>query len=113
MIICDIDGVSGSAQALTIATSSTNGAAYGAAGTVSVALSAGANTISGAVHIYNIGGTTQNQVAQGVLVQDSGADKSVTSVLCPTNTAAVVNAIRFAWTSGSFDAGTIRVYGVK
>jgi hypothetical protein len=108
---CEVDGVSfTTAVALTVATSSTNGAAYGAAGTVSVALTTAVKLFYGTVTVLNISSTVADaKIASGVLFSD-GADKSAVGA-CPTNTAAVVNAIRFA--GGTFDEGTIRVYGVK
>ena len=113
LIMCEIDGVSfSSAVALTIATSSTNGAAYGTAGACTQALSSAARGFQGIVWIYNVSSTGQSQTASGFVSEStSGTDKSITSIPCATNTAAVVNAIRFA--GGTFDAGTIRVYGVK
>lgn len=109
-IFCEVDGVSFStATSLTVATSSTNGAAYGTAGTITGALSSGAGTFIGAIWIYNVSSAAQSQMASSAMY--SGGDKSVAVVPCVTNTAAVVNAIQFA--GGTFDAGAIRVYGVK
>ena len=109
-IFCEVDGVSfTTATSLTIATSSTNGATYGTAGTITGSLSSGAGSFIGAIWVYNVSSTSQSQVASSAMY--SGGDKSVAVVPCITNTAAVVNAIQFA--GGTFDAGTIRVYGVK
>ena len=109
-IFCEVDGVSfTTATSLTIATSSTNGAAYGTAGTITGSLSSGSGSFIGAIWVYNVSSTSQSQVASSAMY--SGGDKSVAVVPCVTNTAAVVNAIQFA--GGTFDAGTIRVYGVK
>ena len=109
-IMCEVEGVSfTTTAALTIATSSTNGAAYGSAGTITGSLSSSAASFSGVIWIHNIGSTAQLQVASSAI--QSGGDKSIGSVFCSANTAAVVNAIQFA--GGTFDAGTIRVYGVK
>ena len=109
-IFCEVDGVSfTTATSLTIATSSTNGAAYGTAGTITGSLSSGSGSFIGAIRVYNVSSTSQSQVASSAMY--SGGDKSVAVVPCVTDTAAVVNAIQFA--GGTFDAGTIRVYGVK
>ena len=110
----ELEGVSfTTASALTLATSSTNGAAYGTAGAVSVAVGAAAGSYTGRVAIINIGSTVANaKIASSALWDTNGTiNRSVTAVACPTNTAAVVDAIQFA--GGTFDAGTIRIYGVK
>jgi hypothetical protein len=113
-LYCEIDGVSCSGSgALRVATSSTNGAAYGSNGDAS-GTTAG-NIIEGVVEILNISSTrTSAKVARSSLRETTGPfDRSVANVACPSNTAAVVDAIQFSWSTGNFDAGTIRVYGVR
>lgn len=111
----EIDGVSfaNNTIALNVAVSSTNGAAYGTAGAVAVSQNNG-DLLYGVVRINNVGSAVAAaKVASSALVLGSGTDKSVVAVAAPTNTAAVVDAIQFSCPGSTFDAGTIRVYGVK
>lgn len=112
-IYCEVDGVSGTSGGanLTIATSSTNGAAYGGTVTISAGLSGASATLNGAVTVYNVSSTIAAAKATQALIGESIAAAYVGTAA--TNTAAVVDAIRFGISSGSFDAGSIRVYGVK
>lgn len=111
-LYCEFDGVSfASSVTITLELSSTNGAAYGSAQTIATAPGSGADAVSGAVWIENISSTlAAGKVARAVLGHAAGAQLGL-SVTLGTNTAAVVDAIRFA--GGTFDAGSIRVYGVK
>lgn len=112
-IYCELDGVSFSASAaLTLALSSTNGAAYGTTQTISNASGSAAAAFSGIVRISNVSSTVADtKTAVSVLATAAGAATSAFNVIIATNTAAVVDAIRFA--GGTFDAGSIRIYGVK
>lgn len=112
-LYCEVDGVSGTSGGsnLTVATSSTNGAAYGSAVTISAGLSAASASFNGSVTIHNVSSTLTAAKAVHALIGESIA--AVFAGTAATNTAAVVNAIRFGISSGSFDAGSIRVYGVK
>lgn len=115
-LYCEVDGVSfsGGSTTLNVATSSTNGAAYGTAGVISGSTASASTSISGVVEVVNISATaTVAKVATSALNDNSGIGMSVASVLAPTNTAAVVDAIRFSASTGSFDAGSIRIYGVR
>jgi len=113
----EVDGVSfasGSSQ-LTLALSSTNGAAYGTAQNVAPALGTAASTYQGPIVLYGGGTTSQFTVAMSYVSTGApptaGATPTQTYIAIGTNTAAVVNAMRFA--GGTFDAGAIRIYGVK
>lgn len=111
-----VEGVSFTANglSLTLATSSTNGAAYGTARNISLASGTGnSDGFYGKIELYGINLTTQKQVATSHLYDfnASTSDVSVAATRPVTNTAAVVNAIQFA--GGTFDAGQIKVYGVK
>jgi len=110
---CEIDGVSFTSNvSLTVATSSSNGAAYGTAGTIVSAVCNSSNPLYGSILIHNISSTiAAAKIASSNILDSAGTVFSVSAVASPTNTAAVVDAIRFA--GGTFDAGTIRVYGVK
>lgn len=109
----DVEGVShnnGSNQALRIELSSTNGAAYGAFATISAAVGA-AVAIYGFIKVSNINSTTA--AAKHAF---AALTASVMAAAVSTNTADAVNAFRFSWAAGSFDAtgsGIIRVYGVS
>lgn len=112
-LYCEHDGVSsntGTTDTLRVALSSTNGAAYGTAVNYGAAV-ADSTLTHGALWINNISSTTA--AAKTLLIAVTNPAASLTAGIS-TNTAAVVDAIRFSFASGaSFDAGTIRIYGVK
>lgn len=110
-------GVSATATfGLTLALSSTNGGAYGAAALLTTAASAN-NTRAywGTVDIDVYTAAVTGKIAKVALVQDTGtlagSASAGTSVL--TNTAAACNALRVGTDAGTFDAGTIEVYGIN
>jgi len=115
-LVLDIDAVSiiGTTDTLQLALSSTNGAAYGTAVTVSVAIGSGANSWSGQIRVSNVSAVvTGSKVAMSLTQLSTGSSNAIVAPL-QTNTAAVVNAIRVSTSGGAaFDAGSIRVYGVK
>lgn len=108
----EVDGVSFTASAtLTAAVSSTNGGAYGTARNIAGPTGSGAGAVSGAATISNISSTiAASRFYVGNSLAASGT-ATVLSGVMDTDTAAVVDAIQFA--GGTFDAGTIRIYGVK
>ena len=112
----EIEGVSfvsGSSQ-ITLALSSTNGAAYGTAQNIAPVIGTSGSAYQGYITVGMVSSTSQYQPANGYIVigaPASAGSYSPTTTILQTNTAAVVNAIRFA--GGTFDAGTIRIYGVK
>jgi hypothetical protein len=96
---------------LQVALSSTNGAAYGTAGGIA-AISSAADIINGWFEIGNVSSTVANaKTADGMLVVNTAS--SGVNRHTPTNTAARADAIQFSWSANSFDAGTIRIYGVR
>jgi len=109
----DVEGVShndGSNRALRIELSSTNGAAYGAAVTLMAAVGASV-AVTGFIKVCNINSATA--AAKHVF---AALVASATAAAAATNTAAAIDAIRFSFSAGSFDAtgsGIIRVYGVS
>lgn len=111
--LLEIDGLShndGSNQSLRVELSSTNGAAYGSAVTVSAVTSA-STPLYGTIEISNINSTT------AAAKHLSGRiNASTIAVVGSTNTGAAVNALRFSFSAGSFDAtgaGLVRLYGVN
>lgn len=95
---------------LQVALSSTNGAAYGTAGAIATITSA-ADIVNGWFEIGGVASLVANaKTADGMLVVNTNA--SAVNRLTPTNTAAAADAIQFSWSANSFDAGTIRIYGV-
>jgi hypothetical protein len=112
-LYAELDGVSGTGTgiALSVALSSTNGAGYG--GVYTLASLAAANTLDGWIEIGNVSSTIA--IAKNIIraLQTAGISVSIASSLLPTNTAAVVNAIQFSMAPNAFDAGTIRIFGVK
>lgn len=111
--VCELEGVSlNAAGTLTLALSSTNGAAYGTAATVSNSTAAASGTLNGIIRVVGISSTVAvSKVALPATILGAGTGLYSTADSAPTDTAAVVNAIQFA--GGTFDAGTIRIYGVK
>lgn len=108
----EVDGVSfGTAAGLQIALSSTNGAAYGTAANISSALSAASGALHGSIFVDGIWSTVAaGKIATSTLTE-AGTNRGTTATVS-TNTAAAVNAVQFTVTGGgSFDAGTIRIYG--
>lgn len=114
-IYCEIDGVSCTgSQSLQIALSSTNGAAYGTAVTITSTAVNSSDTVSGIVEIKNIRSTLTSSKVTVSQLRVNGGTTGNGYVSANTNTAAACDAIRFVWDGGgNFDAGTIRVYGVK
>lgn len=110
----EISGVSFTANTtMTMAVSDDNGANYGTARTIAIATGAAAGVLYGYVEMSNYStGDSFAFVRSQTTLGESG-----TSTLCEAALAeaggnpAIINAIRFA--GGTFDAGTIRVYGVK
>jgi len=113
-LYAEIDGVSGNSTGISVnvALSSTNGAAYGTSHALTSSVPA-ANTLDGWIEIGNISSTIANAKSVVKSLQTNGTIFAIAAGLVPTNTAAVVNAIQFLVTTNAFDAGTIRVYGVK
>lgn len=111
-LYCEVEGVSFNAAAnLTVALSSTNGAAYGATINAGPSTASGAGALSGTIRIMNISSTVAAaKSVQSVLGLAAGGT-TFSGGIAATDTAAVVDAIQFA--GGTFDAGTIRVYGVR
>ena len=115
-LYCELDGVSpndNGGATLRISLSSTNGGAYGASVTISGSSSAAADTVDGCVIVYDISTTLVGKQVQPYTSLTAAA-LFATAIRAVTNTAAVLDAIKFTWVGGSsFDAGSIRVYGVK
>lgn len=112
----EFDGVSpnSSSVSLQMALSSTNGGAYGTAKTISATTSNASDVFSGFAIVGNIASAIAAAKTALCAIGRNGADPTVIAVAVPTNTAADVDAIQFSWSAGaSFDAGEIRVYGVK
>lgn len=114
-LLCEVEGVSFSASAsLTLAVSSTNGAAYGTAQTISAVTGAGARSLNGIFYVYGMNSTAQIQPFISDLALDNvipGAAGAEVIAFGATNTGAVVNAIRVGGGGTAFDAGTIPCYG--
>lgn len=108
--------VCSTAATLTLELSSTNGAAYGAAGTLATWINGGF-TIQGAAFAYNVSSAVAAGKTGSAYLTTSATSGGTTfsangNFAAPTNTAAVVNALRIGLTSGTF-TGTIRCWGLK
>lgn len=114
-LLCVVKGVSqDSTGTLQLALGSGGTPTYGTAVSLTAAGTA-ASTFEGAVLIYGINNTVQRQV---VLAPINNAGAVLTTlpgvlVAAATGTAAVCNAVRFLASAGSFDAGSIDIYGVS
>ena len=111
----EFDQVSFASDAyLLLALSSTNGAAYGTAVQASPTCIAGEN-LGGYIDVGNIQSNTSNGKSIVIALATSVGGVASQLVQRPsTNTAAACNAIRFQNNAGAaFDAGTIRVWGVR
>ena len=86
---------------------------YGASASVGAGMSSNTDVYAGFILVGNISSTTAAAKSALCSVMLNGTSGSVTNVSVPTGTAAVTTAVQFSWLSGSFDAGTIRIYGVK
>ena len=111
----EFDGVSGTSTGITtnVSLSSTNGAAYGTIHPLTSSTVVAANTLDGWIEIGNISSTIANAKTVIKSLQNGGTILAIAAGLVPTNTAAVVDAIQFSITANAFDAGSIRIYGVK
>lgn len=109
-------GVSASSSyGLTLALSSTNGAAYGAAAALTTAGGTNsARSYYGTVDIDVYTAAVTGKIAKVALVQDTGGISGSTATLAVlTNTAAACVALRVGTDAGTLDAGTVEVYGVN
>lgn len=114
----EVDGVSfTTAVALTVAISGNNGSNYGTAVTISPALGAGVQTLNGSFEIggINIPNQFGATLISGSIQNSNGASGLALATLLlgkhATGATGAVDAIQFA--GGTFDAGAIRIYGVK
>lgn len=114
----EVDGVSfSSSVALTVAISGDNGSNYGTAVTISPALGAGSQTLNGSFEIggINIPNRYGATLISGSIQNNNGASGLALATLLlgknATGATGAVDAIQFA--GGTFDAGEIRIYGVK
>jgi hypothetical protein len=112
----EIVGVSFTASAtLSVAISTSGGSAYGAAVAVSAVSGAAGNTFDGAFSISAIQlapATTSASVINPIYtVTSAGSNFTTVNFVLRDAAAATVNAVQFS--GGTFDAGSIRVYGIR
>ncbi len=111
----EMDGVSFTAAGtLEIAVSADNGATFGTVRSISVATAVAGDTISGIVHVMNLQTTVLGCVARPITFVDGDvADRFQQTQPLAGNASAFgpYNAIQFS--GGTFDAGEIRVFGIK
>lgn len=109
----ELEGVSFTVSAaLAVALSSTNGAAYTSAVTCSALTGSAAGAIAGSITITGVGSAVSNaKFLIPSTVATTPNTPYTTGAGMGTTTNAAVNAIQFS--GGTFDAGTIRIYGVK
>ena len=111
-LYCEIEGVSFTAAAtLTIALSGDNGSSYGTAQNVAAVTASGAGLLGGSVWVDNIQSAQTYTIVRPSTIVLSGPTVYTTAVGARTNGGnGPVNAIQFA--GGTFDAGSIKVYGL-
>jgi hypothetical protein len=101
-------------RTLTLATSINNGSSYGTAVLISAGLASAAGLIFGTAIVYGISTNPTGAKSVQPYTNTNAAQFFTTPAVISATTTGVIDAIRFAWNaSGSFDAGTIRIYGVK
>ncbi len=110
----EVAGVSFTGAAtLTLAISDDNGAAYGTAQNVSVSSGGASGTIHGTIRITNFINAFSYTMAHAVTALAAGSATVTTAALAESGGggSSSMNAIRFG--GGTFDNGTIYVYGIK
>ena len=118
-LYCEFEGVvfGGATRFLRVALSSTNGAAYGTDVQCAPTKTAAGDVHNGAITIHNVSSAVAAGKSFTSAINNGRATViSSTNAGVATNTAAVVDAIRFSadnFPFENFSAGTIRVYGVK
>ena len=108
--VCGVSFTAG--VVMTLAVSDDNGANYGTARAIAVTTGAAGGVLYGTIRVSNIQTTDSLVIADSITATGATATATVNSVCMAeagSNTA-VINAIQFA--GGTFDAGTIRVYGL-
>jgi len=109
----EVAGVSFSASVqMTLAVSDDNGSNYGTVRAIAVSTGAAGNVLYGTINVTNIQTSDSLAVAHSVTAVAATATATQLAVVMAEAGAApaVINAIQFA--GGTFDAGTIRVYGL-
>ena len=109
----EVAGVSFSATAtMTLAVSDDNGANYGTARAIAVATGSAAGVLYGTIRVSNIqtGDSMAVATSQTAIAATATATNLAVVMAEAGGASAVINAIQFA--GGTFDAGTIRVYGL-
>ena len=109
----ELEGVSCSTTSTLRMALGSGSTSYGPSAVVGAGMSATPDVYAGFIIVGNISSTTAAAKSALCSVMLNGTSGSVTNVSVPTGTAAVTTAVQFSWISGSFDAGTIRIYGVK
>lgn len=107
----ELDGVTGSSNSTLNVALGSGSTSYGTAGVASA--TANSVPMAGFIIIGNVSSTVAAAKSALASVMASGVSGTVTNVSTPTGAAAVATAVRFSWSTGSFTAGTIRIYGVK
>lgn len=108
-----ISGVSsGSSATLRVAFSSDNGGAYGTVRTLSSSAVA-SDTITGSAWLYNTGNNGATKVVAPSTVTTASTPGVYFTVATEGVVTGLIDALRFSPSAGSFDAGSITVYGVS
>lgn len=112
-LFIEIEGVSFTAAAvLNLALSSNNGVSYGTAIVIAATTGTGAGIIGGSVRVVGIRAIAAGSGIIPATIRDGAAVTYVVSDIGTYNSGnGPCDAIRFA--GGTFDAGTIRVYGIQ
>lgn len=116
-LFIEVAGVStNNNSTLTLAVSDDNGLNYGTAQTISVASGGAAASISGTIRLTNIQGGDSYAYAHSITSVSNVAGSATNLAVALAEAGAgnaVINAIQFSTTGAhTYDAGTIRVYGI-
>ena len=110
---CELEGVSFTAAATLTLAATTDNTNWGTAVNVATVLTAAANVVSGVIWVYGVSESSATGKSVAPLTNMDAAATMFTTIARIQNsggTTGVFTGIRFA--GGTFDAGTIRIYGV-
>lgn len=109
----ELDGVSANSTDILQMKLGSGSTSYGAAASLTGSIAASVVS-SGFIVVGNVSSTIAAAKGAQANVMKDGVVTSLVNVATPTGTAAVATAVQFLWSGGAaFDAGAIRIYGVK
>lgn len=109
----ELDGVSANGTDILQMKLGSGSTSYGAAASLTGSIAASVVS-SGFIVVGNVSSTIAAAKGAQANVMKDGVVTTLVNIATPTGTAAVATAVQFLWSGGAaFDAGAIRIYGVK